>query len=46
LEAALAERLGDVTTEDFSVDKPKLRTLTLLGGNCRLEVLEASASLN
>ena len=27
-----------LTPEDFTVDDPTLRTLTLLGGNCRLEV--------
>lgn len=27
-----------VTPEDFTVTDPRLRTLTLLGGNCRLEV--------
>ena len=29
-----------VTPEDFTVDDPALRTLTLLGGNCRLEIFD------
>jgi hypothetical protein len=29
-----------VTPEDFTVDDPTLRTLTLLGGNCRLEIFD------